>query len=628
MVEPVQAIVRPRVIGSDGVARPLDDVVDALLTRGGKEVLVLIGPSGSGKTTALRHLAATPGMQSKRQPCFRFIDSEDWPPQDAGSEDYGAPLTIAAACSSTVEWRQTYRLAPWGRDELVEYLLARHPAACGSVMSRLRDDSLCNGLPLLWVIVLDRLANDKTLPNVRSAIACHLQDMKLPPEIMLGLRGHAWRAMNDDEMTEGLPLPVQESVDSAEQRRFLNSEPVQFLLACEHVVEQLRSPRGQQVLRRRLPDDLLPLVADALRSDRKVIKQLEFLLTRKADRLFHAAAATILIAIDNSWRPREIMQEANLQEATLNHICWPGIDLSGADLSKASLNNANLTRATLAGATLFSASLKNADFQHAKLIGGVSLAHADASGARFQMANLNCAVFEDAELDGVNFDGASLAGASLMQARIVRTSFRGTDLSGAAFAGARLIESDFTEANLQLAHLDGLDLTSCCFDGASLERASLSKAMLENVAWDGANLKHAILCGAHLTGSRMHAADLRWTHLTNAGLADIDWEDTDLRSADLRGVSFHMGSSRGGLVFSPYACEGSKTGFYTDDFHEQNFKSPEDIRKANLRGADLRGANLTGVDFYLVDLRSAKLDPSQLDYVKSCGAILSDWVID
>jgi hypothetical protein len=52
-------------------------------------------------------------------------------------------------------------------------------------------------------------------------------------------------------------------------------------------------------------------------------------------------------------------------------------------------------------------------------------------------------------------------------------------------------------------------------------------------------------------------------------------------------------------VGSPIACEGSRTGFYTDDFEEQTFKSPEEIRKANLCNADLRGAKLDGVDFYL-----------------------------
>ena len=78
----------------------------------------------------------------------------------------------------------------------------------------------------------------------------------------------------------------------------------------------------------------------------------------------------------------------------------------------------------------------------------------------------------------------------------------------------------------------------------------------------------------------------------------INWERADLRGADLRGASFHLGSSRSGLVGSPIACEGSRTGFYTDDFNEQDFKAPEEIRKANLCGADLRGACLDGVELH------------------------------
>ena len=83
-----------------------------------------------------------------------------------------------------------------------------------------------------------------------------------------------------------------------------------------------------------------------------------------------------------------------------------------------------------------------------------------------------------------------------------------------------------------------------------------------------------------------------------------------------------MGTTRSGLVGSPIACEGSRTGFYTDDYDEQDFKSPEEIRKANLRGADLRGATIDGVDFYLVDLRGAQFDADQAAHLRRCGAIL------
>ena len=81
--------------------------------------------------------------------------------------------------------------------------------------------------------------------------------------------------------------------------------------------------------------------------------------------------------------------------------------------------------------------------------------------------------------------------------------------------------------------------------------------------------------------------------------------------AFLRGCTFHLGSSRSGLVGSPIASEGSRTGFYTDKLNEQDFKAPEEIRKANLRGADLPRASIANVDFYLVDLRNARYTPEQ-----------------
>ena len=88
------------------------------------------------------------------------------------------------------------------------------------------------------------------------------------------------------------------------------------------------------------------------------------------------------------------------------------------------------------------------------------------------------------------------------------------------------------------------------------------------------------------------------------------------------GASFHLGSTRSGLVGSVIPCEGSKFGFYTDEREEQNYRRPEEIRKANLCRADLRGARIDGVDFYLVDVRGAKYTRRQGKYMKRCGAIM------
>lgn len=159
---------------------------------------------------------------------------------------------------------------------------------------------------------------------------------------------------------------------------------------------------------------------------------------------------------------------------------------------------------------------------------------------------------------------------------------------------------------------------------ARFASARMGGCDLEYVELPEADFEDVDLGEAHLTGSVMPRADFRRADLRRAGLAEIEWEGADLRDADLRECSFHMGSSRDGLVFSPFAGEGSRTGFYTDDYEDQSFKPPEEIRKANLCGADLRGTRIENTDFYLVDLRGAIYTPEQREHFERSGAILVD----
>lgn len=197
---------------------------------------------------------------------------------------------------------------------------------------------------------------------------------------------------------------------------------------------------------------------------------------------------------------------------------------------------------------------------------------------------------------------------------------------GATVSGARLNQADFSGAKLREAKLAGLVLAHARFDGADFTRAQLMGSDFEVNDLEGLLIAEACfvearLDGATLTGSIMPAANFHNAFLRGAYLGGIEWEDADLRGADLRGATFHMGSSRSGLVGSPIASEGSRTGFYTDDFEEQYFKAPEEIRKANLCGADLRGALIDDVDFYLVDVRGAKYDAQQERHLRRCRAI-------
>ncbi len=145
---------------------------------------------------------------------------------------------------------------------------------------------------------------------------------------------------------------------------------------------------------------------------------------------------------------------------------------------------------------------------------------------------------------------------------------------------------------------------------------NLSAMALPRATFEGADLAGADLTSAHLAG-----ANFRNANLHGARLAGVDFEGASLFYANLRGVSFHLGTSRSGLIFSTTPCEGSRTGFYTDDEAECH-RLPEEIRKANFCGVDLRGAVIAGVNFYLVDLRGARMTPDQLEVVRRDGAIV------
>ena len=188
-----------------------------------------------------------------------------------------------------------------------------------------------------------------------------------------------------------------------------------------------------------------------------------------------------------------------------------------------------------------------------------------------------------------------------------------TQLEGADFTGANLTEAVLVGALSPWGDLDG-----CLLRRAKAGPLRSGRVDPARRRFHGGYFRGALLTGTSMPGAHFEPTPTCVTH----GLADIDWEGADLRGADLRGATFHMGSSRSGLVGSPIACEGSKTGFYTDDYDEQTYKAPEEIRKANLCGADLRGANIEGVDFYLVDLRSAQFDDDQEKHLRRCGAIL------
>jgi uncharacterized protein YjbI with pentapeptide repeats len=515
------------------------------------------------------------------------------------------------------------------------------------------DLGLMQGLPALWSVVLEGMARDESITTAAEAIhAClgvHFADAVLKEKAeeaaLLGLLGlpdtgpdETLRDRLDIVAPESAATPLPASPEARltaclrqltengvkeDATRLLRLSGPQVLLSAEKILRDIGTKAGCACLEKQLPRDLVERLGKAASTASQVLQHLDELVQGE-NRSLHPMAASILHAANINWGPVP-GRPPNLAGAYLQKADWPGIDLSGGNLAGSDFRGAKLERAILNRATLYEANLRKAELLETSL-----------SKANLRQANLVNADLSRSYGDDVIFIGADLTDACIKNAALKSSTFedailrnavlRGANLTGSRFLKTDIQDADFAKAVLDRAVFSSMKLREANFGGASFVGAELTGCNLERVDLPGANFRDARLLDCDLTGASMPDADFRNAKLAGSGLADINWERADLRGADLRGVTFHMGSSRNGLVFSPIASEGSRTGFYTDDSQEQHFKAPEEIRKANLRGADLRGANIEGVDFYLVDLRDALYDAEQEQVFRGSGAILESKV--
>ncbi|MBC7820156.1 MAG: pentapeptide repeat-containing protein [Planctomycetaceae bacterium] len=625
MIEPVRAAVRPRVrLQPSGEVVLLEDVVAEHLAAGDVRILLLSGEVGAGTMIAIQHLAERFTGEARLQLEMSAAGNE------SPREDPPARILIhklVAHATAPV----CYRLEGWGRDEWIEYLLSVHHDRCASVMQRIQSDTEVahlDGNPSLWRHVLDELVANDDVTTVRAALRRVIQRMFPDRDTRLSV---GWRAFLSMAPTVEPDEPQRSRHSSAES--LLSPEQVQvskpfvlLLLAADAVAIELAIGDVHKTFRRQWPKRLVEEVGRGVAESLPVQKKLLALIEPR-HRELHPLGASLLHACGIGWRPETSRLFGlrtgwlNLKAASLPNAEWPGIHLSRCDLESASFAGANLAKANLHGANALHANFDDANLDCAVL------SRLNAYSASFIGANLTLAYGRKVELERAN-----LSFADLTEAELIRSDLRSANLSEAIFRRACLDKTtfhnavidgaDFTEADLDGANLLGLDLTVACFTQASFVSAYMRACNLEGMELPNANFAGADLSNALLTGSIIANASFYGANLQEAGLAEIDWEFADLRYANLRGVSFHMGSTRDGLVGSTIPMHGSRTGFYTDDYNEQDFKAPEEIRKANLRGADLRGADITDVDFYLVDLRDALYDAEQEQHFRRCGAIL------
>lgn len=615
MIEAKRAPVRPRVIALRGTTPvPLEDEVRAFIEMGARGRIEVLGPPGCGKTTALEHLAAL--FSDGRR--FSLLDE---PTHDQLADLPDGPVIYTAAGPYQGGHLAVYRLPPWSQDDLIEYLLSVHRPSCASVMARVQgeDHLLLGGFPELWRIALDRLAADETLPDVRRALHRHLQEHLTDTDLLERARSACLNVLVTPELSlSDAVMAIARPGFENSLIRVLRHPPMQRMLAAERIAADLHGEADCDYLVKYLPRELVEATGHLIAEDSRSLEHLHRLLAGPP--WSHAMAASLLHAAGASASLREKCP-TQLAGAYLDGVSWSSVSLKGGNLFEASL-----TAAILSGADLAHADLGNSNLALARLCG------ACLDGCVFARADLQDADLRDVHAVAAHFVAANLTKADFTQAQLLRTRFAESNLTAAVFHDANLLGADFNRAILTDADFSGADLTRAILSGLCLRKAHWQGARfteahmddcdLEYMTLPDADFEEAHLDRALLTGSTLFGGNFRGASLREAGLADIEWEGADLRDADLRGASFHMGSTRSGLVGSTVPCEGSKTGFYTDDYDEQTYKAPEEIRKANLCNADLRGAILDGVDFYLVDLRGAKYDEKYEDNLRRCGAIL------
>jgi uncharacterized protein YjbI with pentapeptide repeats len=599
------------------------------LVQGGEGVPIqIIGGPGSGKTSALRHLASVLAdwFPPSNALDFIFLDEPRSIEETLLLAKKGQVILTYPSLSEVECW-PTLQISSWEEDDLLEYLRSRYPARCGDILAALRqtrDAEKLEGIPELWTMTLDYLATHdvRVVPVLAALRLAFLDKVRDEKHLQFALKAGLAHELKMSKLIKSYTETL--SVLAPEVLSLLRHVPMRQVLAVEASAGDLDAGAKCLYLADRLARPVLQLLAERISELPKALAQVKNFLTQKVTSV-QPTAASIQHQLDRQWlRKFPVTESIPLPEMTgsyLDHANWPEVNLAGAKLSMADLSFANLEGASLEEATAWRTTFHAAKLARVQMNGFAAdeavFSQADLQGVRAVAAKLNHTVFQRAKLDDALFHRSELRQADFTGASLVKASF-----TESIFDKAILADTDCTDANFSLAQLAGTDFRSARINGAVWHYAQLTDGNFEGLSATRANFSDADLTNALFTDTALPHANFSGADLRGAGLANIDWEEANLNGADLRGASFHLGSSRSGLVGSPIAREGSMTGFYTDDYSEQEFKSPEEIRKANLRGADLRGANIEGVDFYLVDLREALYDPEQADQFRASGAIL------
>ncbi|MCC6511312.1 MAG: pentapeptide repeat-containing protein [Pirellulaceae bacterium] len=606
-------ILSPRVfVGDSESSVLLVDLLDELLSLDDYQIVQL---TGAGKTTAM-HYALQWANQNQRRLAIEEVGRSGLEQHiDSTAVRQGQPWQVLLLSSDSPNNADVrLRLANWGRDEFIEYLLKFHPAQCKSVMARIMHTSLdfAEGSPYVWQPMLDAMAASPDLHDPSEFVLQQMQHEVTGRQTLPALTDEILSRPTVRERV------IQEnSALTARAKRWLQLADVREALMADRLAERIAGCY-RWALKRYISTRMLDEIAKRLSAtDLRLVRFLERCATKSR---YSAMAVSLLVRMQPEWRPSS-RKQVDLSGADLGKVAW-----SGCQLRRVRLINARLTEANLSGADVTCAVLHNTQLRQVNLH-ETMLSQATGHDVSFRHADLSLVIARECKFSRADFERANLSYGSFVDSRFEHTRMRGTNLTHANFDKCTFYEVDFEQADfesatfhqawfarseLKLARLRGARFRQAIFHNADLEAMDLSECDFAE-----ARLGNALLTDTIAQGSCFRNAEMR-----GAGLAGILWADCDLRNSDLRGAAFHMGSTRCGLVDSPYPSHGTRTGFYTDDYVDLNYKQPEQIRKAALVGCDLRGALLSGCDFYLVDVRDCLLDPWQREQMAASGAIL------
>src|SRR5262249_7466834 len=150
-------------------------------------------------------------------------------------------VIIAPRPSSPLSALAVYRLAPWGMDDLIEYLLKAHREDCASVMARLKtsgDLGLLEGIPELWTVVLDRMGRDESVVDVRPALRNELASRagdSSARERLAALCLTSFRQATDPDLAPDHFAPTRGVPLAEDLVRLARHEPVRLLVAADRV---------------------------------------------------------------------------------------------------------------------------------------------------------------------------------------------------------------------------------------------------------------------------------------------------------------------------------------------------------------------------------------------------------